>query len=241
MVPIDGLRHPIYTGLAADVRRDGLAVGEWRGVLAVAHRRRLFLAQAQARRGAMRGSSGTPTPVTPSACRALIPSCYEGAVSSRPVLAPRRRHRDAGQQEAHAPALTPKVLSMVSSSTRNNAPPQSLGRLAFPPETEVPPMATAIEARYSIFVPNVDICAAVTGPLRGPRGSRTTRKRRSVPRSAASRAPRGTQLPNRLERPPPNRAMQRDARAKREQRRQDRQQRHAQQYNRGSRRIPEEA
>src|SRR6185437_6375688 len=50
------------------------------------------------------------------------------------------------------PALTPKVLSIVNSSTRNNAPPQTPGTFALPPDTDVPPMTTtAIEAkRYSL-------------------------------------------------------------------------------------------
>src|SRR6185437_1086881 len=50
------------------------------------------------------------------------------------------------------PALTPKVLSIVNSSTRNSAPPQTPGTFALPPDTDVPPMTTtAIEAkRYSL-------------------------------------------------------------------------------------------
>ena len=66
------------------------------------------------------------------------------AVMTATMMSPVKRRR--------TPALTPKVLSIVKRSTRNSAPPQTPGRFALPPDTDVPPMTTtAIEAkRYSL-------------------------------------------------------------------------------------------
>ena len=58
------------------------------------------------------------------------------------------------------PALTPKVLSMVKSRTRNSAAPHNPGTLALPPATEVPPITTtAIEVKQ-ILVADIDRSAA---------------------------------------------------------------------------------
>jgi hypothetical protein len=68
------------------------------------------------------------------------PAATITAMMTRPVTSSR------------TPALTPKVLSMVSNITRNNEAPQTPVTLALPPATEVPPITTtAIEvSRYSL-------------------------------------------------------------------------------------------
>ena len=108
------------------------------------------------RRLRLRGFTGLPLSYAPTPIRLNTFCLYADTFPPLPPLAPacRNNHPDddqAGHHESECPALTPKVLSIVSKSTRKSAPPHNPGTLALPPLTEVPPITTtAIDAsRYS--------------------------------------------------------------------------------------------
>ena len=71
--PYRWVRHPIYTGILVALIGTALAVGEWRGALAVVLAAGAFWRKLRSRRPSCAGSSARPTPATPSACRRSFP------------------------------------------------------------------------------------------------------------------------------------------------------------------------
>ncbi len=108
-----------------------LAVGEWRGVLAVVIVAALGSgASSGSRRPSCAVSSARPTPDTPTRVPALVPFvvviCGPQRAGFSPPCSRDDRDDDTARSRARrTPALTPNVLSMVKSSTRNKAPPQT--------------------------------------------------------------------------------------------------------------------